>query len=372
MSRLNRLYAAASRFRRIVAPRRTDSLDVASLSRALLGDQRFVAMDVGAAKGLLPHWEDLPHFATVYQIEPREDACKELEAINAAAGYPPQGCRVIAAGLSGTGGEHVLYVSNSPTGSSLYEIHPDLSADCAPYVDLRYLFPMVPVPIQTTSLGGLLDDQAEPRLDLIKLDIQGAELDVLKGLGADRMNGLLGIEAELGLHSLYPSHTRFTAAHGYLQECGFELFDVRVARVHMHRDGDHEYFQTRVFSTYGNAPTISARIWEFDALYLRSRSNVLGSEDPGLLRRMIVVYCTYNFFAEAYDLVESARAKGLFDENTARDLCQAIVDVHHVRHYRPWLSDTRMMRWLRRKAYAIAPRSAPRWCQYMYQNYPNG
>ena len=368
---LRQLYSAARCIRRFVAPRRTDAFSEASVVRAILGDQRLVAVDVGAARGLLPHWQSLPHVATVYQIEPRQDACPELEAMNRAAGYA-QNCRIVNVGLSGAGGDRTLYVSNAPTGSSLFEIDLDASPDCGRYVDARYLYPLVPTPIQTLSLSAVLDMHGEPHMDLVKLDIQGAELEVLQGLTAGHFDGLLGIEIELGLHDLYPKQAGFQAAHEYFESRGFELFDVRVARVHLPRDGDHEYFQKRVFSTFGNSPTVSARVWEFDALYLPRRSILLDRNDAGALRRMLVVYCTYNFFAEAYDLVDEGHARGLIEEVAARDLKQAIVDLHHVKHARPWLAENRLMNWLRRRAYLLAPRSAPRWCQYMYQDYPNG
>jgi hypothetical protein len=87
---------------------------------------------------------------------------------------------------------------------------------------------------------------------------------------------------------------------------------------------------------------------------------------------MLIVYSTYNYFAEAYSLVADARDRALFSATEAARLQQAIVDLHHVRLYRPWLADTRLLRWARSKIYPFAPRSAPRWCQYMYQGYPNG
>jgi FkbM family methyltransferase len=371
MPLLTRLYSIASRLRRAVAPRRTDTLTESSVSRTILGQERFVAMDLGAANGLLPHWQYLPQVATVYQVEPREDACRELEAINAASGYGDR-CRILPVALSERGGDRPLYISNAPTGSSLLKIDPANSPDCARYVDLRYLYPIVETRMRTLSLGEVLAQEGEAAIHLIKLDIQGTELEVLRGLDAGRWQELLGIEIEVGLHDLYPKEAGFHAAQQLFEQHGLELFDVRVARVHLPRDGDHEHFQSKVFSVYGNSPTVSARIWEFDALFFRKRSLLLARGDPRTLRRMIIVYCTYNFFAEAYDLVDESAARGVFGEAEARELRQAIVDLHFVKHYRPWLADSWLAATLRRKAYAVAPRSAPRWCQYMYQNYPNG
>jgi FkbM family methyltransferase len=368
---LTRLYSVATKIRRKLFPRRTDSLSEASISKSILGEQDFVAVDAGAAHGLLPHWQYLPHVAKVYQIEPREQACAELEAINQIAGYSER-CQIVAAGLSREGGKRVLYVTNAPTGSSLHEIDPAKSADCAMYLDLQYLNPVVPTIIETMSLSQIMNQFHEDTVDMIKLDIQGAELEVMRGLDDQRMRTLLGVEIELGLHDLYPKDTGFCAAKDFFENQGFELFDVRVARVHLPRNKNHGGFQSEIFSTYSNAPSVSARIWEFDALFFKKKSILFEQEDANILRRMMVVYCTYNYFSEAFSLAEKAEELGLFSQLEARALKQAIVDLHHVKHYHPWLGDSRIMRFLRGKVCTIVPRSAPRWCQYMYQNYPNG
>jgi FkbM family methyltransferase len=364
-------YRIASRIRRAVFPGRADRLNQRSLARRILGNQRLVAVDVGAAQGLLPHWESLDGIALIYQIEPREDACRTLEVRNAAREDPGL-YRVVCAAVSGTDGPRVLYVSNAPTGTSLLKTDPKSVPDCADYVDLNYLYPMSEQQIETRSLATLLRERGETQLDLIKLDIQGAELEVLRGLGPDLVAGVLGVELEIGMHTFYPEETRFCAVEAFMQSAGLELFDLRVARVHRPKDSQFDYYQRKVFGVYENSPTISARIWEVDAIYFRRRSALLAERDASTLRRMMLSYCTYNFFSEAYNLVEKAEELGIFSTDEARVLRQLVVDLHHVRHFRPWLADTSLCAWLRRKAYAVAPRSAPRWCQYMYQNYPNG
>ena len=65
-----------------LSPRRNGLRDARPLVRAALGDQRFIAVDVGAANGILPHWQNLDGIAVIYQIDPRHPACLELEAAN--------------------------------------------------------------------------------------------------------------------------------------------------------------------------------------------------------------------------------------------------------------------------------------------------
>jgi hypothetical protein len=249
---------------------------------------------------------------------------------------------------------------------------PTSSPDCSDYVDLTYLYPIEEREIKVETLTALMDRMGEKQLDLRKLYVQGSELPILRGYDASRRNNLLGVELEIGLHDFYPEQASFGEAVQFFEKQGFELFDVRAARVHRPFKNDHAYYQREAFSVYANSPTISARLWEFDAIFFRRKSALLAQRDPAQLRRMLLTYCTYNFFSEAYGLVEKAEAAGIFQAEETTRLKAAIVELHRLRHMRAWLADTPQMDRWRRLMYRIAPRSAPRWCQYMYQSYPNG
>lgn len=340
-------------------------------ARAILGEQPLVAVDVGAANGLLPHWETLDGLAQILQIEPRKEACAELLVRNAQRADPAR-YHVVQTGLSERGGDGTLYVSNAPTGSSLLRIDPANSVDCGDYVDQTYLYPITEQAIATQTLAQVMDQHQMANVDLIKLDVQGAELAILRGLDAPRRNRLLAAELEIGLHDLYPREAGLEAAIELMHGQGMELMDVRVARVHRPHNNDHAHYQREVFSVHANSPTISARIWEFDTVFFRCKSALLADGDALALRRMMLAYCTYNFYSEAYSLAEKAAAAGHFRPEEADALKRAIVSLHRLRHYRAWLADSAALERVRRILYRIAPRSAPRWCQYMFQEYPNG
>lgn len=346
-------------------------MSTASIGADILGGEGLVAIDVGAAQGLLPHWHLLDGIARMYQVEPRADACEDLKRVNAAGGFAATR-RVICAAVAATEGPRTLYVSNAPTGTSILPLNVAAERDCGDYVDADYLFPITEQQIATRRLDSLMDAAGERQVDLVKLDIQGAELEALRGLGAARIAGLLGVEMEVGLHSFYPAEARFPAVEQFMDENGFELFDVRVARVRRPFAGKDGAYEKTVFGMDPNTPTVAARLWEFDAIYFRKKSVLLDRRDAGAIRRMALVYAAYNFYSEAHSLVDKAQAAGIFDAGTADGLQQAVVDLHHVAHYRPWLADTAFWRAVRRIGMRLSPRNAPRWCQHMYQGYPNG
>jgi FkbM family methyltransferase len=371
MSLASRILRGIETVRRKVSPRRTDTMSSPSLLRDVLGPQRFVGVDVGAANGLLPHWELLNGVADVYQIEPRRDACEELQRMNRAAGL--DGSRhVVCAGVAGTDGPRTLYVSRVPTGTSLLRFEAEAEADIGDYRNPHYLHPITEHTIETTRLSSLMSKSNERQVDLIKLDIQGAELEATRGLGPELLPGLLGAELEVGLHGLYPKDARFPAVEEFMNENGLELFDIRVARVRRPLRGTYGGYESEVFSVDSNSPTIAARVWEIDAIYFRKKSVLLARGSEAEIRRMAVVYATYNYYSEAYSLLEKAEHAGILDAKTTTSLKQAMVDLHHVRNYRPWLANTPFWRGVRSLGMRIAPRNAPRWCQHMYQQYPSG
>jgi FkbM family methyltransferase len=371
MVSLTSAWRLARRVRRTVSPRRTDSLSVRSVGLAILGDERLVAVDVGAAMGLLPHWHLLDGIAQIYQIEPRADACEDLKRENAAAGLTSTR-RVLCAAVAGSEGPRTLYVSNVPTGTSILQYNVEAARDCGDYADMNYLFPLAEQQITTQRLSSLMEAAQEQRVDLIKLDIQGAELEALQGLGEQRLGQLLGAELEVGMHDFFPREAGFSAVQSFMEGNELELFDVRVARARRPLAGKDGDYERRVFGVHGNSPTVAARLWEFDVIYFRKKSVLLDRGDAGAIRRMALVYATYNFYSEAHSLVVKAEAAGIFGEDAARELKQAIVDLHHIANYRPWLGEGRFWSALRRIGARLAPRDVPRWCQHMYQSYPHG
>jgi FkbM family methyltransferase len=358
-------------FGRYLSPGRYGLVHSRSYARELIGSQRLVAVDVGAANGLLPHWHSLDGVAQIYQIDPRVEACRELEAINRKCSRPDL-YKVLCAAVAGTEGPRTLYVSNAPTGTSLFAPDFSAAADAGAYLSDEYFFPITEQTIETRTLSSIFDELGEPQVDLVKLDIQGAELEALKGLGEARLGALLGVELEIGMTGIYPEAAEFSAIHEFMTAHGFELYDIRVARSRLPYRGRHGAFQTEIFSTYENSPTISARVWEFDAVYFKKRSLLLEQKDGARIRRAAACFHVYNFFAEAYSLIESAEKPKIFSEREAASLKDLLVTIHRVRESRPWLANKRFWNWVRRLGSRVAPRSAPRWCQYMYQDYPSG
>jgi FkbM family methyltransferase len=340
---------------------------VSDYVRPILAGTRMVGADVGGAHGLPGHWRVFEGSVFFYSFEPHPASFKALQAQFAANGHPEL-YRVLPDALSGTGGPRTFYRTNEPTGSSILAPTKDLIGS---YAADSYFFPCSESTIETRRLEDVLDEQKEPVLDLIKLDIQGAELEVLRGLGSERLDRVLLVESEVGLHGIYGGQGRFGDIDEFLRAHGLECYDIRVARAYRRHEGRNDAYQREVFDVCANTTTISARAWELDVVFVRPIERILAERDPATVRKAIVAYCGYHFFAEGYELAEKAEGLKLFSSAEARQIRETIVAWHRDlsrRFYdapRPIFDATR--RFFTRRHWG----QLSRWSQYLWTEYPN-
>lgn len=94
--------------------------------------------------------------------------------------------------------------------------------------DSRELYPDIEVTrvrsfVTQTADAALRLDRFD-RIDLVNIDVQGAELHVLRGFGAE-LAKVRAIYAEVNLREIYSGGARFGELERFLAERGFELVD---------------------------------------------------------------------------------------------------------------------------------------------------
>ena len=293
------------------------------IERILAGNQ-MVGADVGAAGWLPPHWECLEGGIHFLFFEPHPASYEKLvERVKRSA--MPSSMTVLPTALSGSGGKRTLHLLNTPTGSSLLPINMD-----SEFVDQAdpYIFPIKEVGVDTRTLADILSEQ-QTSLHMLKLDVQGAELEILHGIGADRREDLVMVEAEVNMAGGgYVGCPTFTEISDMLTPSELRLYDVRVVRTYRKKRGNKFWYHEHVFDVYKDSPSIAGRTWELDVMYFKDYRKLMDRGDVRQLRRLLVALCGYRFFSEAYFIVEKCKTETLLDAAESDALLGSIVDWH--------------------------------------------
>ncbi len=180
--------------------------------RQVLAPEDMKILDVGANPINVPAYQllidrDMCH---VWGFEPNPKAFADLEkAQNARATYFP-----VAIGPEGRG---TFYAHEFAVLSSLFPIHKP-SADFLGR-ERWYQKKVTPMEMDLVTLDSL--DEL-PRVDLLKMDLQGGELAVMQG-GRDRLSEAVAVIPEVRFHRMYEGEPLWAELDLELRAQGFKL-----------------------------------------------------------------------------------------------------------------------------------------------------
>lgn len=186
-------------------------------------------IDVGASYFYNENWilaTQIPD-SLFLQIDPNE---RNLDYVDVS----PVKAQVIKIpqALSEFGGSRTLYVTNVDSGSTMFE--PKISQDFAPRVSeelYSYLYPVKEKNIHTKTLIEIIQTYDSSRPIIVKLDVQGAEHEILRGaesLLRDQKIVSIELEASLLRNPIGLGGTKLCEIQPYLESFGYELVDMRL------------------------------------------------------------------------------------------------------------------------------------------------
>ena len=199
---------------------------------------RLVYVDVGAAGGLGHKWQQFTDKLHVVLIEADQAQAQKLRGT--IADYPS--AEVVEGGLADADGQRLLHIARFRHCSSLLPPNP---AELSRY-NVATLFDVVGVQKVTCHRYDTLVRQGKaPAPEMLKIDVQGAEMLVLIGMG-QLLQGVIGIELESHLYPIYQGQKLLGDIVGYLATHGLYL---RKIAPQMNFDGDlvelNAYFTRR-------------------------------------------------------------------------------------------------------------------------------
>lgn len=190
--------------------------------------ERLVIIDCGARGGTEANkWASIADRVTIYGFEPDEVACSNLN--HNAQKHGLQHFYFPMCLAQNDDEKSKFFITKQKSSSSIYKPKEHQSLRWKSYQknkifcanELIGLDKVIEIP--TTSLDTWADVNNILEIDFIKLDVQGAELDILKG-GKKLLQTVLGMEVEVEFTSLYSGQPLFADIDIFLREEGFTFF----------------------------------------------------------------------------------------------------------------------------------------------------
>ena len=177
-------------------------------------DINFTLIEVGAVQvhhdEIEPFYQLLDHFPSskIIGFEIDEDVCaKQNFEARAGVKYYPHA-------LGQFNETRDLFVTNSPLCSSLYEPNEEL---ISLYNNLEVVYLKSKSKLKTTTLDQFLNENRIKSVDFIKIDVQGAELEIFKG-GKKALKEVLKIVCEVQFVPIYKNQPLFGDICQYLDD----------------------------------------------------------------------------------------------------------------------------------------------------------
>src|SRR5262245_21833641 len=237
--------------------------EVASVLAALLEDPIVIA-DVGCRWGFADTWAQLDDRCRVIGFEPDEDECEQLRRRY----HDRPWVQIVPHALGAEAGPATLHITREPACSSLYEPI-DQVVDRHPRLEVQRLSERQQ--IELITLDDWCDRNGVDRIDLIKLDTQGSELDVLRG-AARMLEGVVAVQTEVEFNPMYEAQPLFGDLDRFLRDHGFMLWRFENLSHHRQR-GARSGIGTRAHSYDFDVVRFDGRagqlFWD-DALFVRA------------------------------------------------------------------------------------------------------
>ena len=221
-----------------------------------------IIVDIGARWGFNAEWEVFGKNLRVYCFEPDQ---KECDRLNASAA---DNVTYVPCAIGRAKGEATLFEARLSASSGLYKTNMDYFSRL---INRDNGVTVAEHPIRVQTLSDALETFGVTSVDFLKLDVEGAELDILMGAETYLNNGLLlGILSEIRFHEEINGCPIFWQLDQYVHRFGFRLYDLQFH--HQSRRAlpypslaDYRLPDGKRFFAY----TTHGQIMDGDALYFR-------------------------------------------------------------------------------------------------------
>ena len=188
-------------------------------SHAALGTdfslEPLIVLDVGCRWGFAERFLEAADRFRIFGFDPDREECERLQGI-----YEGRNVTLVPFGLAGTEGKRILHLTHQPGCSSLLKPIQRLTDH---YPALFCAREERQVEVETTTLRAWAKTSDVSRIDYMKVDTQGTELEILKG-GEKLLKTARALEIEVEFNPIYEGQPLFSEVELYLRSLGFVLW----------------------------------------------------------------------------------------------------------------------------------------------------
>lgn len=249
--------------------------------------QSISLVDIGSSFDIQPRWKKIKKVINYHGFEPNKDLKKEIENKNSdCLSY-----NIYPYLISDQKGKKNFNICENPGVSSVLE--PNYS-----FLDKFKDSSRFKIIEEDELDTNFLDNLKLKNIDFLKIDIQGYEMNALKG-SIETLKDVIGLEIEVEFQKMYQNQPLFGEIDKFICENDFEFIDFPIIK-RWERNNINSFGQV-VFA---------------DALYLRSPEFANKNFDENKMIRYLLILILYNKF----DLVKICDLKKFYTESEIKTI----------------------------------------------------
>jgi len=278
-----------------------------------------VAVDIGARGGFEPDLLPLAFAVDAIGFEPEPEAFATLDSRG-----PWRSVRYLPVAVSGNDGPRTLHVTRDSASSTLLEPDP---ASIAEFEKPQFVTVTRTLAVETRTLDGALADAGVQRVDYLKLDIEGAELEVARA--APRTIGsLLAAKIEVTFLPVRRQQPLAADIDRFFTGRGFRLMDF-IRPAHWRRDGYIIHPQTGS----GTIPYSRGQLIQGDYLFFRNPETIV---EPDRALRAAALAMAHGHFDYAAGLLRRPDVASWLGREYAIDVERSLRSTSRRFGWRAW------------------------------------
>ncbi len=249
----------------------------------------FTVIDAGARYGLHPTWQDLRDLAQFHLFDIDGAECRRLQHKYSSC----SNIKVHHKGLYSSHGEFHYQESTHKALNSFYEACEKNLKEINHMVE--EFKPGIKKKVFVDTVDNLFKDES---IHFLKLDIEGSELELLKGSVRQLENSVLGVRCEVSFRSIYKDAPLFSDINNYLDSFGFELLNL-------------DYDGRGVVASPFTENQQYGYLVSTDGVWILSQSKLFSEKDSEILKRNILYLAIFLFQNGATDVAIHLLLKGI-------------------------------------------------------------